>query len=182
MGLNDEETVTRWIRDIDVPAALISYSYRTIQKSFAKELSPYHIGWGHFAILMSLYEIEGRSQDSLALSRGFDKTMIARSVVRLEEEGFVRRVTDPEDKRVKRLYLTKKSRTLRHEMEQIGHRMNEFLLRDFGTGESALALKILRKIALNARELGPRTGKAGCGPPVEEFIMDRSCNQDNRYR
>jgi hypothetical protein len=31
--------------------------------------------------------------------------------------------------------------------------MNEFLLRDFGTGESALAMKILRKIALNASEL-----------------------------
>ena len=120
MGLNDEESVIRWIRDIDVPAALLSYSYRTIQKSFAKELAPYHIGWGHFAILMSLYEMEGRSQDSLALSRGFDKTMIAKSIVRLEEEGFVRRHTDKDDKRVKRLYLTEKSLTLRHEMEQIG--------------------------------------------------------------
>jgi DNA-binding MarR family transcriptional regulator len=153
MGLNDEESIIRWILDIDVPAALISYSYRTIQKSFAKELAPYHIGWGHFAILMSLYEMEGRSQDSLALSRGFDKTMIAKSVVRLEEEGFVRRQTDKGDKRVKRLYLTEKSLTLRYEMEKIGHRMNEFLLRDFGTEESALAMKMLRKIALNAREL-----------------------------
>jgi DNA-binding MarR family transcriptional regulator len=153
MGLNNEESVIQWIQDIDIPAALISYSYRTIQKSFAKELSPYHIGWGHFAILMSLYENEGRSQDSLALSRGFDKTMIAKSVVRLEEEGFVHRVTDPDDKRVKRLYLTEKSRNLRHEMEQIGYRMNEFLIRDFGTDESALAMKILRKIALNASEI-----------------------------
>jgi DNA-binding MarR family transcriptional regulator len=102
---------------------------------------------------MSLYEMEGRSQDSLALSRGFDKTMIAKSVVRLEEEDFVRRVIDQKDKRVKRLYLTEKSRNLRPEMERIGHKMNDFLLRDFSTGESALAMKILRKIALNAREL-----------------------------
>ncbi|MFA5413871.1 MAG: MarR family transcriptional regulator [Methanoregula sp.] len=153
MGPTDEETVIQWIRDIDVPAALISYAYRTIQKSFAKELSPYHIGWGNFAILMSLYETEGRSQDSLALSRGFDKTMIAKSVVRLEEEGFVHRVTDQDDKRVKRLYLTEKSRDLRPEMERIGHKMNDFLLRDFSTGESDMAMKILRKIALNAREL-----------------------------
>jgi len=149
----EEESVIRWIRDIDVPAALISYVYRTIQKSFAKELALYHIGWGHFAILMSLYEMEGRSQDSLALSRGFDKTMIAKSVVRLEEESFIRREIDQDDKRVKLLYLTEKSRNLRHEMEQIGYRMNEFLLRDFGTDESALAMKILRKIALNASEL-----------------------------
>jgi DNA-binding MarR family transcriptional regulator len=79
--------------------------------------------------------------------------MIAKSVVRLEEEGFIRRETDQEDKRVKRLYLTKKSQNLRPEMEQIGYRLNEFLFRDFDTGESASAMRILRKIALNASEL-----------------------------
>jgi len=153
MGLNGEESVTQWILDIEVPAALISYAYRTIQKSFAKELTPYHIGWGHFAILVSLYEMEGRSQDSLALSRGFDKTMIAKSVVKLEKEGFVRRETDHDDKRVKRLYLTEKSRNLRPEMERIGYLLNGSLFRDFDDGDSALAMTTLRKIALNASEL-----------------------------
>ena len=153
MGLNGEESVTQWISDIEVPAALISYTYRTIEKSFAKELAPYHIGWGHFAILMSLYEMEGRSQDCLALSRGFDKTMIAKSVVRLEEEGFIHREIDQDDKRVKRLYLTEKSRNLRPEMERIGYRVNKFLIRDFDAGESAVAMRDLRKIALNASEL-----------------------------
>jgi DNA-binding MarR family transcriptional regulator len=153
MGQNGEESVIQWIHDIDVPAAIISYSYRTIQRSFAKELASYHLGWGHFAILASLYEMEGRSQDNLAISRGFDKTMIAKSVVRLEEEGFIRREIDQEDKRVKRLYLTEKSQSLRPEMERIGYRLNEFLLRDFDADESALAMRNLRKIALNASEL-----------------------------
>ena len=153
MGLNGEESVTQWIHNIGVPAALISYAYRTIQKSFAKELAPYNIGWGHFAILVSLYEMEGRSQDSLALSRGFDKSMIAKSIVRLEKEGFVHREIDLDDKRMKRLYLTEKSRNLRSEMERIGYRLNEFLLRDFNADESVLAMRNLRKIALNASEL-----------------------------
>jgi DNA-binding MarR family transcriptional regulator len=153
MGLDGEESVTQWIHDIEVPAALVSYNYRTIQKYFAKELAPYHIGWGHFAILMSLYEMEGRSQDSLALSRGFDKTMIAKSVVKLEAEGIIRRETDPVDKRVRRLFLTEKSRNFRPEMERIGYRLNEFLVRDFTADESAVAMKNLRKIALNASKL-----------------------------
>ncbi len=71
---------------------------------------------------MSLYQMEGSSQDGLALSRGFDKTMIAKSVVRLEEEGFIRRVTDENDRRVKRLYLTEKSRNLRPKMKEIGYK------------------------------------------------------------
>jgi len=153
MDLNEEGSVIQWIQDIDVPAALISYTYRTIQKSFAKELAPYHIGWGHFAILMSLYEMEGSSQNSLALSRGCDKTMIAKSVVRLEGEGFIRRVTDQNDRRVKRLYLTEKSRNLRPKMKEIGYNLNEFLFRDFDAGESALVMRNLRKIALNASKL-----------------------------
>jgi DNA-binding MarR family transcriptional regulator len=153
MRQNGEESVIQWISDIDVPAALISYAYRTIQKSFAKDLAPYHIGWGHFAILVSMYEMEGRSQETLASSRGFDKTMIAKSVVKLEEEGFVRRETDQHDKRVKRLYLTEKSRNLRPEMERIGYRLNELLLRDLDAEESAVAMRNLRKIALNASEL-----------------------------
>ena len=150
--MNREEAVTQWIYDIEIPAALVSYNYRTIQKYFAKELAPYHIGWGHFAILMSLYEMEGRSQDSLALSRGFDKTMIAKSIVKLEAEGIIRRETDPDDK-VRRLYLTEKSRMLRPEMERIGCLLNEFLLWNFTADESAVAMKYLQKIALNASKL-----------------------------
>ena len=120
----NEETTIRWIEDINIAAALISFTYRSVQKYFAKELAQYHIGWGHFAILMSLYDQEGCSQDSLAQSRGFDKTMIAKSILRLEEEGIVYRKIDPEDKRIKRLYLTEKGITLKPEMRRIGFELN----------------------------------------------------------
>jgi DNA-binding MarR family transcriptional regulator len=150
---SEDNSITQWIQEIKVPAALISYSYRALQKKFAKELAPYHIGWGHFAILMSLYENEGRSQDSLALSRGFDKTMIAKSVVKLEEEDLIQRRIDPVDKRVKRLYLTEKSRKLVPEMERIGLGINEILVKDFDKKESKIILEYLRKIALNASEM-----------------------------
>lgn len=149
----EDNSITQWIQEIKVPVALISYSYRAVQKKFAKELAPYHIGWGHFAILMSLYENEGRSQDSLALSRGFDKTMIAKSVVKLEEEDLIQRRIDPVDKRVKRLYLTEKSRKLVPEMERIGLGINKILVKDFDKKESKIILEYLRKIALNASEM-----------------------------
>ena len=148
-----DNPVTEWIQEIEVPAALISYTYRTIQKKFAKDLAPYNIGWGHFSILMSLYDEEGQSQDSLALSRGFDKTMIAKSVVKLEEEGLIARQIDPADKRVRRLYLTEKSRKLRSTMQHIGYGINELLVRDFDEKESKVVLEYLRKISLNLSEL-----------------------------
>jgi len=149
----NEETTIQWIEDIDIVAAMVSFTYRSVQKHFAKELARYHIGWGHFAILMSLYDQEGRSQETLAQSRGFDKTMIAKSILRLEEEGIVYRKIDPDDKRVKRLYLTEKGKKLRPEMERIGFKLNSLLLKDFNSDELSSALESVRKIALNAAKL-----------------------------
>jgi DNA-binding MarR family transcriptional regulator len=148
-----EETPIQWIEDIDIAAALISFTYRSVQKYFAKELASYNIGWGHFAILMTLYDQEGRSQDSLAQSRGFDKTMIAKSILRLEKEGIVYRKIDQEDKRIKRLYLTEKGRTLMPEMQRIGNELNSLLLKSLDTDEASAAVEIIRKLALNAARL-----------------------------
>jgi DNA-binding MarR family transcriptional regulator len=149
----NEETPIQWIENIDKVAAMISFTYRSIQKYFAKELAQYHIGWGHFAILMSLYVQEGRSQDSLAQSKGFDKTMIAKSVLKLEKEGIVYRKNDQEDKRIKRLYLTEKGRKLKPEMQRIVFELNELLLKGFNSNESSAAIETVRKIALNATKL-----------------------------
>jgi DNA-binding MarR family transcriptional regulator len=146
----EEVSVTGWIRQIDYPGALISYIYRASQKRMTKELAPFHLGVGHFMILMALYEKEGRSQDELAQSKGFDKTMIAKSIVKLEEGGFISRVIDPGDNRVKRLYLTKKGRNIQNEMVQIGEIFNRILLMDFSRDEADKVIEGLRKIALNA--------------------------------
>ena len=88
MRPNDKNTI-QWVGDVDVAAALIYFIYRSVQRHLARELALYHISWGHFAIMMALYEREGVSQESLVRSRGFDKTMIAKSLLTLEKEGLV---------------------------------------------------------------------------------------------
>lgn len=148
-----EETPIKWIEDIDIVTALISFTYRSVQKYFSKELEEFNIGWGHFAILMALYNQEGRSQDSLAQSRGFDKTMITKSILRLEKEGLVYREIDEEDKRIKRLYLTEKGKTLKPELQKVGLKLNELLLQNFDKEEISIAVETVRKIALNAARL-----------------------------
>jgi DNA-binding MarR family transcriptional regulator len=102
---------------------------------------------------MALYRQEGRSQDSLAQSRGFDKTMIAKSILKMEKEDIVYRITDPEDKRIKRLYLTEKGKKMKPEMRRIGVEMNSLLLKDFESDELQSVIGIIRKIALNAANL-----------------------------
>lgn len=153
MDENVQSSVSPWIHEVRTPLALLSYLYRTISRRFAKDLSPRNLGWGHFAILMAVYEQEGRSQDSLAQARGFDKTMIAKSVLKLEEDGLIYRQNDPDDKRVKRLYLADPGWALQDEMLQTGQNIYRILLKDFSEKEAAETLEYLRRMALNAAEL-----------------------------
>lgn len=153
MESDTNERATQWIQEIEQPAALISYIYRTCQKYFAKELAAYNLGWGHFAILMAVNEMDGPSQESIALSRGFDKTMVAKSIIRLEEEGFVHRVTDVNDRRIKRLFFTDKGKSILPELLRVGQTLNKSMLADFKKTASTQALKDLRRIALNVSKV-----------------------------
>jgi len=149
MVTGNKKTTQDWIKDIEVPAALISYIYRTSQRYFAKELADYRLGWGHFGILMAVNEMDGPSQDTIALSRGFDKTMVAKSVIRLEEEGLVQRVVDKNDRRIKRLFLTEKGKKLLPELISVGLGLNNLMFKSMDDTESSQSLEYLRRIALN---------------------------------
>lgn len=153
MITNNENLITQWIPDTEIVGALISYIHRSTQKKFAKVLAPYNIGEGHFIILMLLYAQGGRSQDELALLRGYDKTLIAKSVVKLEEEGLIYRLTDPDDKRIKRLYLSESGCTLCPEIESIGFDIDDSLIKNFTEKESRVLIELLQKVALNASEM-----------------------------
>ncbi|WP_048148354.1 MarR family winged helix-turn-helix transcriptional regulator [Methanolacinia paynteri] len=150
MTADDERGLSSWVDNCDIPAPMISFLYRTIQIRFSQELVPFNIGWGHFTILKSLYYREGRSQDELARSHGFDKTMISKSIVRLEREGLVYRVVDPADKRVKRLYLTQKGRGIEPDLVRIGNEVNAMLVDGLSGGDREELIGMLRKVSSNA--------------------------------
>lgn len=79
--------------------------------------------------------------------------MIAKSAVLLEKEGFIIRVTDENDKRVKLIYLTDKGKALQPELKQIGQRVNSSLLKDLTKEDASTVIENMRKIAFNASEL-----------------------------
>jgi DNA-binding MarR family transcriptional regulator len=153
MTRSGEPNSIRWIQDVDAVAALIYFTYRSVQRHLTKELALHHMGWGHFAIMMALYDHEGISQEGLARSRGFDKTMLAKSIMTLEKESLVYRKNDLEDKRVKRLFLTEKGKSIRPELERIGAEMNASLLEGMDADEASAAMACVRNIAINADRL-----------------------------
>lgn len=79
-------------------------------KGFMEALAPLGIGPREFLLMRFVDASEGRSQQALAERLGIPPSRMVALVDHLEEAGFVERRPDPEDRRVRGLYLTHKGR------------------------------------------------------------------------
>lgn len=86
---------------------LINILSRAIQQDLKDVLAPFDISVGEEPYYMALIEEDGVSQDQLSKKVKVDKAATARMVKSLEEKGYLIRKIDSDDKRNKKLYLTK---------------------------------------------------------------------------
>lgn len=89
-----------------------SILYRSMQKFYDKRLSQYEIGSGQLPFLLLIYEHEGISMQHLAQKGSFDKGTITRGIAKLEEQGYIRVQSNEEDKRIRQLYTTEKTKDI----------------------------------------------------------------------
>ena len=88
----------------------IAAIYRHQQILINHQLKPYGIGSGQYIFLANISRNEGISQKELSRLISIDKATTAKALGKLEEEGYICKVRDPEDKRYHKLYLTQKGK------------------------------------------------------------------------
>ena len=76
----------------------ISQLYRKGSVFINKEVSEYGIGSGQFMFLLELYINDGKNQEEIAETLKIDKGTTARALKKLEEQGFVTRIKEENDK------------------------------------------------------------------------------------
>lgn len=140
--IKKEESIGRWI----------SMLYRYGQIYVGKKLHSYGIGKGQFMYLIKLFNEDGLSQDRLTEKLNMDKGTTARALKKLEEQGFVTREGDENDRRSKRVFLTTKARELKPLLFSVLKDWNEILSQGLSKEEKEQVLKILEKMANNASE------------------------------
>ncbi|MCF8012168.1 MAG: MarR family transcriptional regulator [Clostridiales bacterium] len=140
--MKKEESIGRWI----------SMLYRYGQIYVGKKLHSYGIGKGQFMYLIKLFNEDGLSQDRLTEKLNMDKGTTARALKKLEEQGFVTREGDENDRRSKRVFLTTKARELKPLLFSVLKDWNEILSQGLSKEEKEQVLKILEKMANNASE------------------------------
>ncbi len=140
MALTDQEgKVGRWI----------SILYRHAQVYIANRLKPHKIGSGQYGFLCALYKNDGVIQESLTEILHMDKATTARALAKLETEGYVQRIVDSKDKRALRLYVTDQAREIMPTIENAISDWNDLVTTGLEDAEKEIALKLLRKMAMN---------------------------------
>ena len=127
----------------------ISIIHRTGSSFLSKEFSKFNIGSGQYMYLIHLYKNDGLSQEELTEILNIDKGTTAKSIKKLETEGFVMRVKDKNDKRINRVYLTHKALEIKDEFLSSINAWENTLTSNLSYAEKEQALTLLKKITYN---------------------------------
>lgn len=110
------------------------------------EISQYGIGVGQIMFLFQLYQEDGLSQEELCEILDTDKGNAARAIKKLEEDNFVVRVKNEQDKRAYKIYLTEKGKSFKSGVIKAVEEWNNIIESTITEEESECLKNILAKI------------------------------------
>lgn len=107
--------------------------------------------WGYI-VLLALERSSMRTQAALAAAIGADKTRIIRTLDDLQDDGFMERRPDPDDRRVRLLAITEAGGRVKDAVQAEIQRGEERWLGELSAEERRVFLRVLQR--LTRREWG----------------------------
>ena len=102
--------------------------------------------WG-YVVLSALDRGAMRTQAALAEAIDADKTRIIRTLDELQEQGYIERLPDPDDRRARLLAITDEGRALKDAAQAEIQRGEERWLAALSPEERQVFLRVLRRLA-----------------------------------
>ena len=102
--------------DLNVKIMRVARAHRTLAASL---LSQVGLHPGQEALLMELWDHDGRTQANLADALGVEPPTVTKMLQRMENAGLVDRRPDATDRRAMRVYLTPKGRRLKNRVDRL---------------------------------------------------------------
>jgi len=102
-----------------------------------------------FVILKLLYKEDGQQQNDLALVTERHKASLTRILDNMENKHLVTRIPDSNDKRVKRIYLTKHGRMYFESTLPVIHEAMKEIQKGLTENEITSLISILKKVQSN---------------------------------
>lgn len=131
---------------------LISILYRHGNSFLERELKRYNLGPGQFMFLVVLFKQNNLTQELLSTQLRVDKATTTRAINKLEEQGYVQRLSHPQDKRVNIICLTEKGRALEPIIKKISQEWTALVTKGLTEEEKEQLHAYLKIMAQNACE------------------------------
>ena len=99
--------------------------------------------------LLELYINDGKNQEEIAETLKIDKGTTARALKKLEEQGFVTRIKDENDKRSNKIYLNDKAKDVREGVLDVLNDWNKEITKSLTEEEEEMLKILLEKVCKN---------------------------------
>lgn len=144
----------------DIPLGVfISIIHRTRIIHLNNEMKDLELTAGQVPFLMHLSHKEGITQDDLAVHLHIDKGTVARALKKLEDNGFIYREINPQNRRKYLLFLTEKGRQIVPKIHQIDKEWEKSVCSDLSDTEYIQLLNTLQTLAMKSLEKVHKNGE-----------------------
>ncbi len=125
---------------------LIDIINRNIKQIISHEISDDCIGPGQFHFLHIISRNEGIPQKELVEMMKINKANVTRGIIRLEKNGYIKRVRNEDDNRVINLFLTDRGSSIIPELKKAKIRITEICTEKLTEKETETLFILLEKV------------------------------------
>jgi MarR family transcriptional regulator, temperature-dependent positive regulator of motility len=140
---------------------LVSMIHRTRMMYLNDRMNDLDISAGQFPFILILSEEEGITQEEMAAHFHIDKGTVARALRKLEDNEYLFRKIDSENRRRYLIYLTEKGRKSVPQIINIDNEWEDNLCSKLSEGEYEKLFDILKILAVNSLENVNKNGENG---------------------
>ena len=111
-----------------------------------RDLETIGVGSGQHLFLHLIQRHPGITQNEVSRQTDIDKATAAKGLAKLEQRGYLRRIPDQDDRRIRRLYLSEAGEAVMPQIEATLRRVTEVCSTDLSAEELAELFGLLDKV------------------------------------
>jgi DNA-binding MarR family transcriptional regulator len=127
----------------------VGHLTRLLARALLTRISPLGVVPGQFAQLLALFEKDGLTQAELCDQVRIEQPTMAKTLVRMERDGLIRRSPDPTDGRRASVLLTDRARRLEGDLVDSARNVNRAATQGIGEEELATFMDLMGRIIDN---------------------------------
>jgi DNA-binding MarR family transcriptional regulator len=144
-----------------LPSYLVSHIANIGPRRLLEALAEHNLRLPHFGVLTALSDFGPLAQHELADRLGLNRSHLVGYLDDIEQQGFVQRVRDREDRRRQRVALTPSGRTLQRRLLAVAQRSQAEYLQVLSEPERRTLIALLRRVLVadDAARMGGEEGR-----------------------